>query len=340
MRNQALEPANPRNGWQGRPHRNQTHNRPCAPARDPPRVRPHIRAHNQPCTPARDPPRTRTCNQLYPEPVSDRALDPATDHAPKMSQPRSIEARLRPAWGPIGTQLRAHSGPKSAFRAIHPAKPSIRLRLIGTCPSSHARPICISPVQRLAPISYTTTSPHQTQTYPPLRSHSRPQPPNLQPQPPKPAAQPPRRVVRKRKPPKRWPSQARAFASASRPGAGLRSRNRRRPARATRIVKLPIRLRLAEMGRNSRLPIEPVTRRNTDRYRTTTKQHPNQTQTYRFFQSHNQPQPLEWCAAARLWWEGRACTGRLRIAGAMNLPRFHCRPLRRPDLCRLFGHAC
>ena len=178
MRNQALEPANPRNGWQGRPHRNQTHNRPCAPARDPPRVRPRIRAHNQPCTPARDPPRTRTCNQLYPEPVSDRALDPATDHAPKMSQPRSIEARLRPAWGPIGTQLRAHSGPKSAFRAIHPAKPSIRLRLIGTCPSSHARPIRISPGQRLAQIAYAAAYPNQTQTYRFFQPRSHPQPPN------------------------------------------------------------------------------------------------------------------------------------------------------------------
>ena len=158
MRNQALESANPRNGWQGRPHRNQTHNRPCAPARDPPR--------------------TRTCNQLYPEPVSDRALDPATDHAPKMSQPRSIEARLRPTWGPIGTQLRAHSGPKSAFRAIHPAKPSIRLRLIGTCPSSHARPIRISPGQRLAQIASTAAYPNQTQTYRFFQPRSHPQPPN------------------------------------------------------------------------------------------------------------------------------------------------------------------
>lgn len=84
-----------------------------------------------------------------------------------MSQPKSIETRLRPLWGRSGTQSGVQSGPESAFRAIHPAKPSIRLRLIGTCPSSHARTIRISPGQRIAQISYTTTSPRQTQTCPP-----------------------------------------------------------------------------------------------------------------------------------------------------------------------------
>lgn len=138
-----------------------------------------------------------------------------------MSQPRSIETRLRPLWGPIGAQ----SGPESAFRAIHPAKPSIRLRLIGTCPSSHARTIRISPGQRIAQISYTTTSPRQTQTYPPSgvtagrnrrtcsRNHPNPQP--NRPGASSASASHPSAGLRKRGPSQAQAAQARAFAAAT-----------------------------------------------------------------------------------------------------------------------------
>lgn len=120
---------------------------------------------------------------------------------------------MRPLWGPIGAQ----SGPESAFRAIHPAKPSIRLRLIGTCPSSHARTIRISPGQRIAQISYTTTSPRQTQTYPPSGvtagrnrrtcSRNRPNPQPNRPGASSASASRPGAGLRKRKPPRRGPSQ-------------------------------------------------------------------------------------------------------------------------------------
>lgn len=82
-----------------------------------------------------------------------------------------------------------HAATHCALRATRPAKPSIRLRLIGVYPSSRTTITRISPGRRLVRNTYTAPYPNQTQTYRPFGPHSRPQPPNQRSQPPAPTPQ-------------------------------------------------------------------------------------------------------------------------------------------------------
>lgn len=81
--------------------------------------------------------------------------------------------------------------PRIHFSRHLSRQPSIRLCLIGTCPTSNARVIRVSPGHRLTQDTYAAMNPNQTQTYRPIRTRRRgpaarlvAAPAKLQPQPP------------------------------------------------------------------------------------------------------------------------------------------------------------
>lgn len=75
--------------------------------------------------------------------------------------------------GPLGYDFSLDK-PRIHFSRHLPRQPSIRLCLIGACPTSNARVIRVSSGHRLTQDAYTAINPNQTQTYRPIRTRRRP----------------------------------------------------------------------------------------------------------------------------------------------------------------------
>lgn len=75
--------------------------------------------------------------------------------------------------GPLGHDFGLDK-PRIHFSRHLSRQPSIRLCLIGTCPTSNARVIRVSPGHRLTQDAYAAMNPNQTQTYRPIRTRRRP----------------------------------------------------------------------------------------------------------------------------------------------------------------------